>query len=772
MILMNMNGSIVAQNAGPHCRSRTLKRHECRAPWFVVWVLALVVAGASALFAQNPVLPGDRADPEINHFEGKYWLYTTAQNISGSATFRAFSSTNLTSWADEGEIFNFSSVSWAQILGWAPSMAYRNGTYYFYFSVGGSGGGHNSSIGVATGPTPKGPFTDALGGPLVTSKLTSPTIEAIDPHVFIDDDGQVYMYYAGSWGSALGVQRLGTNMITTEGPLMIVTGLTGFTEAPFLCKRNGIYYLSYSGGSWNDWTYNVRYATANSPMGPWTYRGQILTADATHLGPGHHSFIQAPGTDNWYIAYHYWNNLFSTRHTAVDEVKYNPDGTIQPIQMTGGGSIKRWEAYNAPGQFIRQTNFQGRISADVSPLSDSQFFVVPGLANPAAISFASIRYPNRFLRHRSGQIHLDTYDGSTLFRADATFFQRPGLGNTNHVSFESFNFPGQHIRHRNGILYRELLTTANDRNDGTFIEHTLYPVPLRGWPALRHRWTFNDGTGADSVGDAHATLVGAASYSGGRLHIPGGAARVNGATVNIASTLATNSNLTVEGWFTMNTLQNWAKLWMFGRPNDGAEPGLSYIDFTPRAGASGNVPSMSLNSGLSRTEVNTRGGANPSVLTAGVEIHVAAVYHATSNTMQLYINGALADSATLNGLDVTQVQATEAWFGAPVHYLDNNLNGSINELRIWDGPLTASQVATHYALGPNALPQPTISAIMDESGMIVMWPETFAGFTLESSSETDSAIWTPVSGTPAIAGGHFRMTLPVTNVNRFFRLVQ
>lgn len=436
-----------------------------------VLTLALLPTSAEAAVSPNPILPGYHADPYINFFAGKYWIYPTSE-VSGTqpgSKFKAFSSTDLVHWTDEGQIFDLGpQVSWADTNGWAPSVVFRNNQYYFYFSAGGVGGGQNSHIGVAVGNTPKGPFTD-LGTWLVASKLTAPTVEAIDPHVFVDTDGQAYMYYGGSWGSGMAIQKLNSNMTSLSGPLSIVTP-SNYTEGPFMSKRNGLYYISYSNGAWNNDTYNVRYSTSSSPMGPWTYRGQILSSDATHKGPGHHAFLQVPGTDTWYIVYHYWDTAFSARHVAIDTLSYNADGTIKPVVMTGGGTVQRWESSNITGNFIRHQNGRGRIDPNVSPLADSQFVMVAGLADPNAVSFESVNFPNSYLRHRNGEIWLDVYDGTTLFKADATFYKKPGLANSAYVSFQSYNFPANYIRHRNGLLYSESGSGALYNSDATFIQ--------------------------------------------------------------------------------------------------------------------------------------------------------------------------------------------------------------------------------------------------------------------------------------------------------------
>ncbi|HEX5218094.1 MAG TPA: LamG-like jellyroll fold domain-containing protein [Verrucomicrobiae bacterium] len=292
---------------------------------------------------------------------------------------------------------------------------------------------------------------------------------------------------------------------------------------------------------------------------------------------------------------------------------------------------------------------------------------------------------------------------------------------------------------KNGIVVPGATNTTLSLTNVTFADSADYSVTVSNnvtfvtssnahltvlAPELLHRWSFTDGT--DSVGGAHATLVGAAHYTGGRLQIPGGAARVNCATVNLTSTLATNGSLSIEGWFTMNTLQNWSKVWMFGRANGGLENGLAYVDFTPLPGADGGVPSMSFNSGLMGNEVNTRGGANPALLSIGPEYHVVAVYDAAADQMRLYIDGALADTASLGGGNIMQLNANEAYFGAAVNYPDPNLNGAINEIRIWRTPLNATLVASQFAAGPDNLvnysPVVTLNISLIGGVPTITWP--------------------------------------------------
>lgn len=428
----------------------------------------LLTIANPAIAIQNPVLPSHHADPFIGYFEGKYWIYPTTEDTK---SFRAFSSSNLVDWVDQGQVFNLSQSSWATNgYGWAPCVVNFNGTYYFYYAMGGAAGWQDSKIGVAVGPSPTGPFTD-MGSPLVTSQTSSPRIEAIDPMVFIDTDGRAYLYYGGSAGANLGIRQLNTNTMTSfSGSLSVVTP-SGFTEAAFMSKRNGIYYISYSNGSWKTNTYNVRYATSSSPTGPWTYRGQILTSDSLHKGPGSHAFLHVPAPDAWYICYHYWDSVYSTRHTALDSLSFNPDGTIKPVTMTGGGVVTRWESYSVPGYYMVHTNGAGTLVNSDWTDDTSQFLMVPGLASKAtnAISFELIDKSDRYLRRNSsGQLVMDLWTVAGSFNADATFYVRPGLANSADVSFESYSHPGYYIRRINSLVYVQPGSGSAFNSDATW----------------------------------------------------------------------------------------------------------------------------------------------------------------------------------------------------------------------------------------------------------------------------------------------------------------
>ena len=307
-----------------------------RKSYRILAALAFVACNAPA--TANPILNG--ADPDCAVFDNTYWLYPTG-NVRGGG-FKAYSSNDLRTWSDRGVILNFKNVPWINDDGrkshgaWAPGILKSNDKFYLYYSVGPQDAQHPSRIGVAVADKPQGPFKDS-GKMLVTG---GNGFEAIDPMAFADPkSGSVYLYAGGSAGAKLRVWELNDDRVSLKREVEVETPKE-FTEGAFMHERDGVYYLSYSHGGWNTPGYSVHYATADSPTGPWQYRGRILASDATHKGPGHHSFVKNPKSGEWFIVYHRYETksddspVKGGRKIAVDLIEYNADGTIKPVTMT------------------------------------------------------------------------------------------------------------------------------------------------------------------------------------------------------------------------------------------------------------------------------------------------------------------------------------------------------------------------------------------------------------------------------------------------------
>ncbi|WP_406491525.1 family 43 glycosylhydrolase [Streptomyces sp. NBC_01604] len=284
----------------------------------------------TALVMNSPVLPGLNADPNIVRFGDTFYLYPTTDGFPGwsGTQFKAYSSTDLVHWKDHGVILDLGpDVSWADSRAWAPTMAEKNGKYYFYFSA-------DANIGVAVSDSPTGPFKDPLGQPLL--KAGQLTGQMIDPAVFTDDDGTSYLYFGNGRGY---VVPLNDDMTSIDTAKIKDITPSGYNEGSFVIKRKGTYYFMWSENDTRDENYRVAYATGPSPTGPWTKQGIILEKDLSLgiKGPGHHSVVDVPGTDDWYIAYHRFaipGGDGTHRETTVDKLEFDSDGLIKKVVPT------------------------------------------------------------------------------------------------------------------------------------------------------------------------------------------------------------------------------------------------------------------------------------------------------------------------------------------------------------------------------------------------------------------------------------------------------
>lgn len=287
--------------------------------------------------AMNPVIPGYFADPTLKKFGDTYYMYATTDGSgAGFGPAQLWQSKDLVNWTLLP--MNWPDSHWI----WAPDvMLNKNDNKYYYVYC------QPCQIHVGVGETPRGPWKNILGeseAVLVPDRFVKNAI-TLDGQTFVDDDGSIYMYW-GTWGIykgfGCGAGKLAPDMKSfTETRLIPNTEATDFFEAPFVLKKDGKYYFMYSSDSCHDETYKVQYAVADSPLGPYTYKGCILKTneDGTVHGPGHHSIIQ-DGND-YYIVYHRHDNPHSNRgfhrQICVDKMEFMPDGSIKTVTPTHKG---------------------------------------------------------------------------------------------------------------------------------------------------------------------------------------------------------------------------------------------------------------------------------------------------------------------------------------------------------------------------------------------------------------------------------------------------
>ncbi|MFT3867605.1 MAG: glycoside hydrolase family 43 protein [Nibricoccus sp.] len=303
----------------------------------ILFVLALALVSPTARAANPAIVDPLTADPAALVHKGTVYLYTGHDEADEKHhgyvmnKWLCFSSTDMVNWKQHPSPLAFSDFTWALKNAWAGQVIERDGKFFWYVPMEHKTI-HGFAIGVAVSDSPTGPFKDAKGSALITNDMTTDvkiSWDDIDPSVFIDDDGQAYLF----WGNQrCRYIKLKKNMIETEGPIVTVD-LPKFTEAPWVHKRGNLYYLSYA----YDWPEKTAYATAEKITGPWIFRG-VIQELAGNCNTNHQSIIEYKGRS--YFIYHNGGTPQGgsfRRSVCIDYLNYNPDGTIQHIIPTSEG---------------------------------------------------------------------------------------------------------------------------------------------------------------------------------------------------------------------------------------------------------------------------------------------------------------------------------------------------------------------------------------------------------------------------------------------------
>jgi len=292
--------------------------------------------------AGNPIIPGYFADPTVKKFGDTYYIYaTTDGNGGGLGPAQVWVSKDFVNWT-------IMPMNWpTSHYIWAPDVMFKNGKYYFYYC-------QPCKVYCGVGDTPRGPWHNILGNNvlgedsvLVPDRFVKNVI-TLDGQSFVDDDGKAYLCW-GTWGIykdfGAGIGQLADDFKHfVHKQILPNTQAKDFFEGPFLFKRNGIYYFTYSSGDCHDSTYCVQYATSTTgPFGSFTFgkNNPILSSDmSNHIdGPGHHSILKE-GND-YYIIYHRHNIPNSTRgmhrQLAADRLLFDSDGSILPVKASHKG---------------------------------------------------------------------------------------------------------------------------------------------------------------------------------------------------------------------------------------------------------------------------------------------------------------------------------------------------------------------------------------------------------------------------------------------------
>ncbi|SFB71959.1 Carbohydrate binding module (family 6) [Xylanibacter ruminicola] len=395
--------------------------------------LMLLAIGAKA---QNPfVQTWCTSDPAPMVHNGTMYVYT-GHDEDGADFFwmqewRVYSTQDMVNWQDHGSPLALETFSWADDRAWAGQTIERDGKFYWYICAH-SKISNGMAIGVAVSDSPTGPFKDALGKPL----FENGSWDHIDPTVMIDDDGQAWLMWGNPQCYYLKLNRdmisyegeLGKLPMTEEafgGPMMKErekgkTYKDSYVEGPWLTKRNGTYQLLYAAGGVPE---HISYSTAPSPLGPWKYAGEIMPLCDTNSFTNHCGVADYKGHS--YFFYHTGklpNGGGFGRSVAVEEFKYNADGSFPKILPTDAGvkpvgtfnPYRKVEAETMAFSKGVKTEQNDEVGVYVSDIHNGDYIKLQNVA------FAN-KYPRTFtarvasgLRGGRIEIHLDSIGGRCL----------------------------------------------------------------------------------------------------------------------------------------------------------------------------------------------------------------------------------------------------------------------------------------------------------------------------------------------------------------------
>lgn len=394
--------------------------------------------------AQNPIIQTKfTADPAPMVYNDTVYLYAGHDEDDAIGfkmlNWMLYTSTDMVNWTEHGVIAGvkepFKTFAWADgHSAWAPQCIARNGKFYFYCPTIYLG---KMAIGVAVSTSPYGPFTDAIGKPLISRSNPSD----YDPSVFIDDDGQAYLYWGGNGPCFFA--KLNNDMISISGDIQVASiDFTGtpaeasYTEGPWLWKKNNHYYLGWASRCCPE---GIGYAMSDSPTGPWKCKGTIMDPDERSSG-NHPGVIEYKGNSyvfgfNYAILKQTMSKKYERRSICVEKMTYNTDGSIIKLpwwttkgvlQLSNLNPFKRTEAETMAFSEGVKTDMvtewerneswnRGKKIGDrlfVTSIHNGDFVKVQGVDFSKGVSTVDVCVAS--LRGGKIEIHADKIDGPLL----------------------------------------------------------------------------------------------------------------------------------------------------------------------------------------------------------------------------------------------------------------------------------------------------------------------------------------------------------------------
>lgn len=338
----------------------------------------LLLCGSCALLnclnvnAQRPIIQTKyTADPAPMVYNDTVFLYTTHDEDDAEGfkmqDWLLYTSTDMVNWTDHGVVASLKSFDWVKRDNgaWAEQVVERNGKFYMYCPI------HGNGIGVLVSDSPYGPFKDLLGKPLVWQKEHW---DDIDPTVFIDEDGQAYMY----WGNPnCYYVKLNEDMISYSGDIVKLKETPEhYQEGPWFYKRNGHYYLAFASTCCPE---GIGYAMSDSPTGPWKTKGYIMRP--TERTRGNHPGIMDYKGKSYVFGLNYdllkleTNTHYERRSVSVAEMHYNEDGTIQEVPYWADTKLEQIGTFN-PFRKVEAETMAWGYGLKTAPNADKSLSVV------------------------------------------------------------------------------------------------------------------------------------------------------------------------------------------------------------------------------------------------------------------------------------------------------------------------------------------------------------------------------------------------------------
>ncbi|MCL4103217.1 hypothetical protein MMG03_002832 [Fibrobacter succinogenes] len=398
-------------------------------------VSSLLVLAGTAL-AQQPIITTNyTADPAPMVHGDTLYLYTTHDEDDAEGfvmyDWLLHTSTDMVNWTSHGAVASLNDIKWSTKTNgaWAEQVVERDGKWFMYVPI------HGNGISVLVADNPYGPFKDPLNKALVWQREHW---NDIDPTVWVDDDGQAYMY----WGNPdLYMIKLNEDMISTSGNIVTHPKVKDYQEGPWFYKHDSHYYMAFASTCCAE---GIGYAMSDSPTGPWTYKGDIMPHSSRSNG-NHPGIIDYKGK-SYVFGHHYqlWHQKSDKmglkfqhkerRSVGVAEMKYNADGTIQKIDWWPDNGVAQLEDFNpykrveaetmSWGEEVKVRKSGAAGNTVLTNLTDGKYTKISGVefGDAGAESFSASVLSVK--RASSVTVRLDKVDGPVIAKAE---FSKDGL---------------------------------------------------------------------------------------------------------------------------------------------------------------------------------------------------------------------------------------------------------------------------------------------------------------------------------------------------------